>query len=90
MLILLFSEFIWIILYCYVIFISCKNDDFIMIGLSFIFLGLAGLEFSIGLLILILFKNLNFSLNNQSNDKNTQIFPSFKKKNFFFFENLYN
>lgn len=59
-----------------------------MIGLSFIFLGLAGLEFSIGLLILILFKNLNFSLNLYLNNSNSQVSSLLKKKNFFFFENF--
>lgn len=59
-----------------------------MIGLAFIFLGLAGLEFSIGLLILILFKNLNFSLNLFSNNLIGQIDFLLKKKNFYFFENF--
>lgn len=69
------------------IFLACKNDDIIFLGLTFIFLGLAGLEFSIGLLILILFKNLNASLTFHLNETNYQIFPLLKKKNFFYFEN---
>lgn len=88
LIILIFSEFLWLVLFCLVIFISCKNDDLLMIGLSFIFLGLAGLEFSIGLLILILFKNLNFSLNLYLNNSNSQVSSLLKKKNFFFFENF--
>lgn len=88
LLILLFSEFLWLVLYCISIFLACKNDDILFLGLTFIFLGLAGLEFSIGLLIMILFKNLNFSLSFYQNDSNTQIFPLLKKKNFFFFENF--
>jgi NADH:ubiquinone oxidoreductase subunit K len=88
LLLLLFSEFVWLVLYCFVIFTSCKNDDFLFIGLSFLFLGLAGLEFSIGLLILILFKNLNFSLNIYLNDSNEKIYSLLKKKNYYFFENF--
>lgn len=87
LLILLFSEFLWLVLYCLAIFMSCKNDDILVLSLTFIFLGLAGLEFSIGLLILILFKNLNFSLLFYLNDSNTQISTLLKKKNFYFFEN---
>lgn len=39
------------------------NDDLTLFSISFFLLGLAGLEFSIGFLLIILFKNFNKSMN---------------------------
>jgi hypothetical protein len=38
------------------------NDDLTLFSVSFFLLGLAGLEFSIGFLLIINFKNFNQSL----------------------------
>jgi len=38
------------------------NDDLTLFSISFFLLGLAGLEFSIGFLLIINFKNFNQSL----------------------------
>jgi len=38
------------------------NDDLTLFSSSFFILGLAGLEYSIGLLLVIIFKNINKSL----------------------------
>lgn len=42
------------------------NDDLLLISLAFYFLGLAGVEFSIGLLLVVMFRSygehLNFKL----------------------------
>lgn len=48
--------------------------------MSFFILGIAGLEFSIGILLSILYKNLNESLNLDVNNKS--INQSFLDKNF--------
>lgn len=54
-------------------------------------MGLAGLEFSIGLLISIMFKNLNFSIFFYFNETNSNrlLENLIKKKNNFYFENIY-
>lgn len=89
LLILLFSEFLWLVLYCISIYIACKNDDIVSLSLTFIFLGLAGLEFSLGLLVIVLFKNLNYSLNFFNNNNLNELDTSFliKNKNYYFFQN---
>lgn len=70
---LFFSEITWIILYCYVLFQGVINDDITLLSTSIFILGLAGLEYSIGILLLLIFKNINKSLefndiNNSAND----------------------
>lgn len=71
------AELVWIILYNITILFGVLNDDLILFSLSFFILALAGLEFSIGFLLVIIFrffyKTLNFNeiqkiSNNQTND----------------------
>lgn len=74
---LICSELVWVIIYCYTLFCGVINDDITLLSTGFFVLGLAGLEFSIGLLLVILFKNLNKTilLNNEkmwSNNKYSQ------------------
>ena len=77
---LLYSEIVWILLYIITLLYGNINDDINLYSISFFFLALAGLEFSFGLLIIILFKtvkyNFDFSLNdnqvNQFFKKNTK------------------
>jgi NADH:ubiquinone oxidoreductase subunit K len=61
-------------LYCYVLLESSLNDDLNLLSTSIFILGLAGLEYSVGILLLILFKNLNNTLElsnlNKKHDKN--------------------
>ena len=54
---ILFSEIVWVILYVLTIFYGTIIDDLNLYSLSFFLLALAGLEFSIGILLLVLFKN---------------------------------
>jgi NADH:ubiquinone oxidoreductase subunit K len=53
---------------------SSLNDDLNLLSTSIFILGLAGLEYSVGILLLILFKNLNNTLElsnlNKKHDKN--------------------
>jgi len=72
--ILLYSEIVWTILYTYVVVLGSISNDLNVIGSSFYILALAGLEFAIGILLLIIFKNNNKSLNIDSNSNNTNIF----------------
>lgn len=68
-----YSELVWIILFCYSILESSLNDDLNLISTSIFILGLAGLEYSIGILLSILFKNINnsieFNFLNKKHDK---------------------
>jgi len=56
-----FSEFMWIVLYGLSILVGLINDDLNSTTISFLILGVAGLEFSLGFLILLLFRNTNNS-----------------------------
>ena len=72
--ILFFSELSWVIFYCFLLISGCINDDVTILSSSIFVLGLAGIEYSIGILILIIFnqinKNTNFSNNNDLNNYN--------------------
>lgn len=65
---ILYSELIWIVFYCYLNVISTINDDLNLISTNFFILGFAGLEYSIGILLVLLFKNINNNLNIIKND----------------------
>jgi hypothetical protein len=64
-----YSEITWIILYCYVLIQGVVNDDIILLSTSILLLGLAGLEYSIGILLLVIFKNINKNLNISENNE---------------------
>lgn len=77
----LFSELTWLILYSYSIFLGVYIEDLTMFANTFFILGIAGLEFAIGFLILIVFKKFNVSFS---------IIDTFSFKNFFNKENNKN
>ena len=60
--IILYSEVVWVILYSYTTVIGTINDDLILTSTSFFLLALAGLEFCIGFILIILFRNFKKSL----------------------------
>lgn len=61
-------------LYCYVLFQGTINDDITLLSTSVFILGLAGLEYSIGILLLLIFKNVNKSIEfNEINNNNDNI-----------------
>lgn len=62
--IVLYSEIMWVILYTYVSIVGTINDDIILTSTTFFLLALAGLEFCVGFIIVILFRNFkkSFSL----------------------------
>ena len=51
----------WVFLYSFTLVLGAYNDDLLLLSLAFYFLGLAGVEFSLGLLLIVLFKNYNES-----------------------------
>lgn len=72
--IVLYSEIVWVVLYSYTTVVGTINDDLILTSTSFFLLALAGLEFCIGFIITIFFRNFKKSfdldvIHNQS-DKN--------------------
>ena len=74
--IILYSEIIWVVLYSYVAVVGNINDDLILSSTTFFLLALAGLEFSIGFIITILFRNFkksfyidNYNTSNQNQTK---------------------
>lgn len=74
--IILYSEIMWVVLYTYVSIIGTINDDLILTSTTFFLLALAGLEFCLGFIITILFRNFKKSFNlDQFNS-----FESFQKK----------
>ena len=70
----LFSEIVWVVLYCYVVIAGVTNDDIILTSTSFFFLALAGLEFCTGFLIIIFFKNFKKTLDTSINSYRTKNF----------------
>ena len=60
---LFYSEVLWIVLYNIVVLFGTINDDLNLVSFSFFILGLAGLEFAIGFLLIIILKTLNLKLN---------------------------
>ena len=85
---LLFSELIWVILYVLSVIFGGINDDINLYSLSFFLLALAGLEFSIGVLLLVLFKNFKIDFNFFKNNIYNSIFND-KLKNYFFFNKFF-
>jgi NADH:ubiquinone oxidoreductase subunit K len=77
---LLISEACWVIIYCYTTIASGFTDDLTLLTITFFILGLAGLEFSIGFILIIV---LNFFF--KSNDN-----IDFKKKPDIRFEKQFN
>ena len=55
---LFISEIAWLILYNYTVLVGTINDDLTTLSLSFFILGFAGLEFCVGMLLVIIFKRI--------------------------------
>ena len=72
---ILYSEIMWVILYSYTAVVGTINDDIVLTSTSFFLLALAGLEFCIGFIITIFFRNFkkSFDLDTSNNfsEKNT-------------------
>lgn len=59
--IILYSEITWVVLYSYITIVGTINDDLVLTSTSFFLLALAGLEFCIGFIITIFFRNFKKS-----------------------------
>ncbi len=73
--IILYSEAVWVVLYCYTTVTGTINDELILTSTSFFLLALAGLEFCIGFLIVIFYRNYKktFELDNSFNPSNRKL-----------------
>jgi NADH:ubiquinone oxidoreductase subunit K len=73
--IILYSEIVWVVLYSYVTVTGTINDDLILTSTSFFLLALAGLEFCVGFIISIFYRNYKKSFDldnfNESTKMNT-------------------
>lgn len=79
-----YGELFWILLYIISITVGSYLDDLTVISFSFFLLGFAGLEYCFGLLILLLFKELNvtnflfnYNTSELSNSNTTKILNNF-------------
>lgn len=70
--IVLYSEIVWVVLYSYTTIVGTINDDLILTSTSFFLLALAGLEFCIGFIITIFYRNFkkSFDLDTFKNTTN--------------------
>jgi NADH:ubiquinone oxidoreductase subunit K len=55
--ILIYSETVWVIIYALSVILGSYNDDINLLSMTFLSLGLAGLEFSLGLILIVCYKN---------------------------------
>ena len=85
---LLFSEIVWVILYVLTVFFGSLIDDINLYSLSFFLLAFAALEFSIGILILVLFKNFKIDFVFFKNSKEF-LQNTLDNNKLFFFNNFY-
>jgi hypothetical protein len=59
---------------------GANNDDILLVSNSLFILGFAGLEFSIGILLLIVFKNIMKTINISDSDEEFKKINLFEKK----------
>jgi len=89
---ILYSEVVWVVLYSYTTVTGTINDDLILTSTSFFLLALAGLEFCVGFLIIILYRNFKKSFDldtyTPTNYKNMTKKPSLNRYTWSYVNNL--
>lgn len=80
---LFYSELTWITIYCYVLVLGAINDDITLLSSSIFILGLAGLEYGLGILLIIIFKNINSNLEFTDVDNENKIYNIYNKSNLY-------
>lgn len=58
---MLYAELTWLVLYGLSILVGAQIDDITTTSMTFFILGFGGLEFAIGLMIVVMTKNFNIS-----------------------------
>lgn len=87
---LFYSEITWIILYCYVLVSGAINDDLNLLSSSIFLLGLAGLEYGIGIILIMIFKNVNSKLDFNDIDNEKKIYNIFNNSNIYINRYIWN
>lgn len=87
---LFYSEVTWIILYCYVLVSGSINDDITLVSSSIFLLGLAGLEYGIGIILIIIFKNINSKLDFDDLENDKKIHNIFNNSNIYVNRYIWN
>ena len=87
---LFYSELTWIILYCFILVNGAINDDLNLLSTSIFILGLAGIEYGIGVLILMIFKNINKKTDFEESDNSVYNHNIYSNKNSFINRYIWN
>lgn len=87
---LFYSEITWIVLYCYVLVSGAINDDITLLSSSIFILGLAGLEYGIGIILILIFKNINSKLDFNDLDNEKKIYNIFNNSNIYLNRYIWN
>lgn len=87
---LFYSEITWIVLYCYVLTSGAINDDLTLLSSSIFILGLAGLEYGVGIILIIIFKNIHSKLDFNDLGKEKKIYNIFNNSNIYINRYLWN
>jgi len=80
---LFYSELTWVIIYCYVLVLGAINDDITLLSSSIFILGLAGLEYGLGILLIIIFKNINNKLEFTDLENENKIYDIYNNSNLY-------
>ena len=87
---LFYSEMTWIILYCFILIQGAINDDILLISTSIFILGLAGIEYAIGILILLIFKQINKKTDFDESDNDIYNHNIYSNNNIFINRYIWN
>lgn len=87
---LFYSELTWIILYCFILIQGAINDDLTLLSTSIFILGLAGIEYAIGILILLIFKQINKKTDFDESDNDVYNHNIYSNNNIFINRYIWN
>jgi len=77
-------------LYCYVLVSGAINDDLALLSSSIFILGLAGLEYGIGIILIMIFKNVNSKLDFNDLDNDKKLYNIFNNSNIYINRYIWN
>lgn len=77
-------------MYCYVLVSGAINDDLTLLSSSIFLLGLAGLEYGIGIILIMIFKNINSKLDFNDLDNEKKIYNVFNNSNIYINRYIWN
>lgn len=80
---LFYSELTWVVIYCYILVLGAINDDITLLSSSIFILGLAGLEYGLGILLIIIYKNINSNLEFTDLENEKKIYSIYNNNNLY-------